>query len=264
MTRRVPADEISADVILRQAANFREAGRTGDQATVLGFLAERGVPQSAYAQAEMQAQYAASTPAVPTINIMLTSQKPWLDAGLNDVCWEQAKEIRLAEAGVGDTSPYGDSLLFLSFDREYLYVAGRIEFATSGHAAVPLAIDRAHDATHGTHDRLELSIDTDRDYATHFTFCVDQTGQTSEACWQMQQWNPQWFAAVDKDSAVWRFELAIPLEELTSRPARPGDLWTMRVRRVCPGVLQQTISESDVDRTGEAETFLVRFIRGRR
>ena len=258
-----PAD-LSPQVLLRQAANLRRDGRTGDQATLLGQLSERRSLESDYAQAEMQAAFAASTPALPVINVPPATESPWLDAGLSDTCWERAKEVRLADTSDSLNSPYGDALIFVSYDEEYLYVSGRLEHTTAAHSDIPLALDRSYDSDHGTHDRIEISLDTDRDYATSFTFRVDQTGRTSESCWEMTSWDPEWFAAVDSDAATWRFELAIPMRELALRPAKPGDLWAVSLRRICPGVLRQTIVEPDQRVTRDDGQFLVRFIRNRR
>jgi photosystem II stability/assembly factor-like uncharacterized protein len=264
ISRTATADNVSPRVILRHAANLRAAGRSGDQATILGQLSASPHQASQYAQAEMQAEFAANAPAIPTINVALAANPPFLDGQLTDACWERATEIRLSSLGDVSTREHADSLVFMSFDSEFLYIFGRVEHAAAGSADVPLAIDRQYDADHGTNDRIEISLDTDRDYSTSFTMRIDQTGLTSESCWEMTSWNPRWYVSSESDAAAWRFEIAIPMEELAQRAARPGDLWVFTVRRICPGVIQQTFTVQKTDQTREDGVFLVRFIRTRR
>jgi hypothetical protein len=76
----------------------------------------------------------------------------------------------------------------------------------------------------------------------------------------LTRWNPQWYVAVDSDETAWRIEAAIPFSELVSRPAKPGDLWTVRMRRILPGVLEHSsLSAESAASTGS--TGIVRFIR---
>lgn len=264
LNRHATTRTVAPRVLLRHAANLRLAGRTGEQSSLLGELSGRGVPESDYSRAEMQAGYAATAPVIPTVNLMLTEDVPWLNATLDDACWVSAEEIRLTDSTMPPTSRHGDSLIMAAWDQEFLYLSGRIEHVDPDSASVPLAIDRAHDAEHGALDRVEFAFDLDRDYATRFTFVIDQTGRTSESCWGLTAWNPKWYVASDSGPTAWRFEVAIPFAELSPRPARPGDLWTATVRRIRPGILQQTLSDKTTPRPRSDGVFLIRFIRARR
>ena len=109
---------------------------------------------------------------------------------------------------------------------------------------------------------MELEIDTDRDYTTSFRLIVDESGRTSDHCWLLDKWNPEWFVAVDSDAAAWRIEAAIPLRELSAQPAKPGDLWSIRLRRIVPGVLKHEL-QSGINTVSTDGTALVRFVRPR-
>lgn len=249
--RRREKAEIHSAIMLRLAANSRRIGKTGEQATLLSEVARRADEWSRPAAAETQSEFAAATPALPVINVQKTDHRPLLDGQFTDQCWEDAGETFLASADDLTAGPSnGNCLVLLSWDDEFLYVAGRVKHTSR--PADPVAINRQHDQVHGIRDRIELEIDTDRDYSTGFVFRIDQTGNTSESCWKLSSWNPQWFVASASDPEVWRFEAAIPLKELLMTRAAAGDLWSIRLRRVAPGYLQESLQMKT--ETGVAHT----------
>ena len=216
----------------------------------------------------------ASSPVLPLFNLPRHSERPFLDGALTDHIWEDAQELPLspffqntAEAGSEEfikqskrnESPVS-SLTMLAWDEEFLYVAARLDRSPQSAGAVQQATHRRHDARHDSLDRLELEIDTDRDFTTSFVLTVDESGRTSDRCWLLDKWNPEWFVAVDSDDAAWRIEAAIPLSELSAQPAKPGDLWSIRLRRIIPGVLQHEL-QSGTNAVSANGTALVRFIR---
>jgi hypothetical protein len=148
----------------------------------------------------------------------------------------------------------------LAWDEEFLYFSARFSRTALRRSSVEQVANRSHDAKHVNRDRLELEIDTDRDFVTAFHLTVDEAGLTSDRCLMLNRWNPKWFVATDSDDDVWRVEAAIPFSELATKPAKPGDLWSVKLRRVIPGVLQQELvgSSATVSTQGTA---LVRFIR---
>jgi hypothetical protein len=95
---------------------------------------------------------------------------------------------------------------------------------------------RPRDADLSQHDRLELLVDLDRDYATYYHLAVDDRGWTADSCWGDNTWNPQWFVATACDERAWTIEAAIPLTELTGTPPSPGVTWAINVQRTVPGV----------------------------
>jgi hypothetical protein len=206
---------------------------------------------------------------VPTLNIARSGQRPLLDGRLSDGIWEDADELALepvsAESAAGASGEALRSLTMLAWDDEFLYVAARLE-RRPGTALLQTAAERHYDEPHGDRDRLELSVDTDRDLLTAFRMTVDETGRTDDACTELTRWNPQWYVAVDSDELAWRVELAIPFAELSSEPVRPGTLWSIRLRRLSPAEPEQLLRPLAAENNDLAEAdlggaILVRFIR---
>lgn len=245
-----PESKISSRLLLCQAAKLRVANRIGDQSTLLAELNSRGGTEAVFAKAESQVSFGAATPPLPVVNLRMAVVRPLLDAKLTDSCWEQADEIFLTSSGGEvDRNPAGASgrtLLMMAWDEEFLFIGGRIPYVENGPPRIPLAIDRDHDAIHGHRDRLEFEIDIDRDYATSFAFAIDQTGRTSERCWTLRDWNPDWYVAVADEVDSWRFEAAIPHKHLSLGTTAAGDLWGVRLQRVAPGSLRQTLARGGI------------------
>ncbi len=265
---------ISPAVLLRHAANLRNQQRSGELNTVLSELGQHPDEYGLFALSEMQVVNLSSSPVLPLINLPRQTERPFLDGVLTDRIWEVAQEIRLTPIVQNTTAHESEestrqsnrnaspvsSLTMLAWDEEFLYLAARLDRAPQRVRAVQPATHRGHDTRHEDLDRLELEIDTDRDFTTSFRLTVDESGRTSDRCWLLDKWNPEWFVAVDSDKDTWRIEAAIPLSELSAQPAKPGDLWSVRLRRVVPGVLLHEMQSGTKPVSGRG-TALVRFIR---
>lgn len=193
----------------------------------------------------------------PVILCKRVASPPVLDGLLSDICWQDADDAALtvaapdgaqpAEAFVGSRqrrqmassasagAPGSGALAMLAYDAEYLYFAATLPRAPGLPAEGVQYAGRTHDAELGGYDRICLLLDVDRDYSTFYQFEVDSRGQTREACWCDQQWNPQWFVANDADSRRWTVEAAIPLKELV--PGAPaGQTWAVGIVRTMPTI----------------------------
>jgi hypothetical protein len=131
----------------------------------------------------------------------------------------------------------------------------------AGERASEPAENRYYDESHAGRDRVEISIDVDRDRSTQFSLSIDESGRTSDRCWLIDRWNPRWFVAVDQDNAAWRLEMAIPLQELHTGGVNAGTLWSIGIRRLLPGIIEQRTQS--VDAEANAGPLLVRFARER-
>lgn len=264
---------MSPMVVLRHAANQRNQNRTGEQNNALAELAERDDEYGVFARSEIQLNTTA-LPGVPIFNLQKRSEPPFLDGRLSDSMWENADELTLRTfqakrrgepSGLQNSNTSPDesetsSLAMVAWDDEFLYIAGRFQRDPQQRGPIQQATHRSYDAKHGSLDRFEVEIDTDRDFVTSFQLTVDESGRTSDRCWMLDRWNPKWFVAVDSDDSTWRVEAAIPFSELAARPAKPGDLWSIKLRRILPGVLQHELvtPATSVSTNGTA---LIRFIR---
>jgi len=263
-------------VRLRIAANYRLQQKSGEQSTTLSELSQRDDQYGLFARCEMQVTHMPAAPVLPLINLPKRSVRPFLDGVLTDSIWEDAEELLLTPFIRDSVDPATgvrpkslsrgadiSSLTMLAWDDEFLYVAARLQRAPEKSRPIELAMHRSYDAKHENRDRLELEIDTDRDFGTAFQLTVDESGETSDRCWMLDKWNPKWFVALDADAATWRIEAAIPLKELSATGAKPGDLWNIRLRRIIPGVLQHEL-QTGTNAVSSDGTGMLRFIRPRR
>ena len=267
--------QVSLDpqVQLRIAANYRLQGKTGERATTLSELSQRDDQYGLFARSEMQLDSMTSAQLLPLINLPKRSERPFLDGALTDSIWEDAQELLLTpfvrealdpatgtrRKLVAQTNRIS-SLTMLAWDDEFLYLAARFQRAPEKSQPIELVLNRSYDSPHENRDRLELEIDTDRDFGTAFQLSVDESGLTSDRCWMLEKWNPKWFVALNADEATWRVEAAIPLSELSANGAKPGDLWNIRLRRIIPGVLQHEL-QTDTNSGPTDGAGMVRFIR---
>ncbi len=264
--RRLSVERATApQILLRHAANLRSRNDESRSNTALSLAGQTSGTYGLLAQTEMQALYGAASTAVPVINLKKAISKPFLDATLIDEMWEDATEIPLTTVTPSGLSVDPGCLIMLAWDEDHVYISGRVDKVSGREYHDDKTQARNHDAAHGIRDRVEFSFDTDRDYTTAFHFAVDESGQTSERCWKSRGWNPEWFVAADSDETSWRFEIAIPQQELVSQPLKSGDLWAMRITRTVPGVLQQSLKdpETETTPTDAVGHGLLRFIRRR-
>lgn len=186
------------------------------------------------AAAELTLARTGGTGEVPVAVSRRAVQPPHLDGRFTDLCWQAAKANNLASSAA--TSLPEGGMVFLAHDDTFLYFAASIPRAPGRPAPAIERAGRTHDAELTGHDRLVISLDLDRDYATYYQFAVDERGQTSERCWNDVSWNPSWFVAAEGDDERWRIEAAIPLEELSPRPPQIGELWAVSIARIVPAV----------------------------
>lgn len=157
-----------------------------------------------------------------------TSARPKLDGQFDDECWRDLVPVVLKP-----TDESHRSTARFAYDDEYLYVAIECAHPESGYR--PTEPRRGRDADVGKHDRVELILDMDRDYATYYRFRVDQRGAAADDCWGDATWNPVWYIATTSTKAGYTIELAIRLMDLTGDPIPPGKAWSMNLVRVAPG-----------------------------
>lgn len=246
---------------LIQAARSRRLEQFGKERTLLAAAAAADDPHRLLAQNEMQASFSAVEPVLQTFNLPESRQRPALDGLLSDLCWQQAAELRLIDDQPGNRVP--DSLIMFSWDEEFLYFAGRLP-QVGNVAPGEEQLDRDHDEADTSIDHIELSLDVDRDYSSTWNFVIDSSGRTSDRCWQLSRWNPDWFIATQRDKTGWRFEAAIPVQELQPQLLTAGDKWSVGIRRVVPGYADQQVSGGEVARELETRYSLIRFIVNRR
>ena len=172
-------------------------------------------------------------PPKPVLPCVPAASKPRLDGRLDDELWKQAKSAQLQSALYDDEN--WPAAVMLAYDAEFLYVAIKCRQAP-GAKYETAAGPRPRDADLSGHDRVEIFLDLDRDFATYWHFSIDHRGWTAEDCWGDNTWNPKWFVAAKTADGCWTAEAAIPLDQLTGRPPQGSDAWAIGIQRIVPGV----------------------------
>ncbi|MFM7057362.1 MAG: hypothetical protein ACKO2P_10620 [Planctomycetota bacterium] len=252
---------------LRRGISLARSQSSGEAASLLTGLAKRRDQPGRWAESEFQQQQGLRSVWLRTVNLEMSVLRPLLDGQLSDEIWQAAGELVL-EPAAGERSAAAEaprSLAMLAWDSEFLYISARLARA-EGRELLQAAAERHYDEPHGERDRLEVCVDTDRDLLTAFRLTIDETGRTDDACWKLTKWNPRWYVATDADEGSWRVECAVPLAELSAEAVRPGTLWSVRLRRLCPGQADQQVPVAEAD-PGQVATVsadgavLVRLIR---
>lgn len=210
-----------------------------------GFLS-RSVDPATRALAEREVWLMLATAETPKalFTCRPTGARPKLDGVLSDECWQNAIDLRLTTSAPADDAlePPSDpesALVMLSYDAEYLYVGLSVPRRPGSPAGNPVA-GRTRDADLSRFDRITLSLDVDRDYATWYEFQVDQRGWTSDRCWDDPKWDPTWYVATDADATHWRIEAAIAWSDLVPNSPGRGSVWGLSLVRTTPLVGMQT------------------------
>jgi hypothetical protein len=159
--------------------------------------------------------------------------KPRLDGKLDDAVWQAAKPVEL-HSTLRDDSAW-PAVAMLAYDLEFLYLAVNCRQAPGGKYETSRE-PRPRDPDLSSHDRIDICLDVDRDWATYYRLTVDHRGWTREVCSSDPTWNPTWFVAAATTENSWIVEAAIPWAELTGQPPGAKDVWAAGVQRTVPGV----------------------------
>jgi hypothetical protein len=159
--------------------------------------------------------------------------RPRLDGHLDEPVWDQAEPAPL-RSPLGDDAEW-PAVAMLAYDEAFLYVAVRCRQAPGATYATAEG-PRPRDPDLRNHDRVEILLDVDRDFATFYRLRIDHRGWVAEDCWGDTTWNPTWFVASTSDPRTWTAEAAVPLAELVGEPPSGRCVWALGLQRVVPGV----------------------------
>ena len=242
-----PDVQMSLVALLRRGSKHSDADRVIDQLLKLN----SSDPWHMVALGETWTRRPQVRSPRPVVICRKTALAPRLDGKLTDACWVGAAEIQLSDQPPqgGDTEFVGtkeqsgkpglqiigsQAMVMVLYDDRFLYVAGSMPRMEGQSKDPPQTAGRTHDSDLSRFDRLSFQFDVDRDYNTFYRFDVDQRGATAESCWDAVGWNPKWYVAPYGDDLCWRFEAAIPWEELVPSPPTSGTFWAAGVTRVIP------------------------------
>lgn len=156
---------------------------------------------------------------------------PRLDGIADDPCWPQ-QAVELGE----------ELQLRLAYDDEFVYAAIRCasdavqpDPAGSSSRPEPEHSRRARDHDLSSVDRLQLSLDLDRDLMTAMRLEFSAQGQTHDSVDGHRAWQPTWYVAPRRDGEHVHFELAILRRDLVELPLHPGQSWFLSLRVLAAG-----------------------------
>ena len=163
------------------------------------------------------------------------SAPPTVDGQLNDACWNEKESLVLA-SGDRSVDPAFATTVKLQCDDKNLYVGAWCE------ASVEML-----------GDRLIVSLDIDRDYATFIEYSTDQVWCATPSGSRAMKVNG--FVVKRQVSPKgWTLEMAIPLATLTSSRAELNkEAWGIDVRRTIPGVGVMTANQDGTTRVAQGE-----------
>ncbi len=157
---------------------------------------------------------------------------PRLDGRLDETFWQQNP----VDSGIGlkpiQTAPgqtvSHDAQVRMACDQSYLYLAIQCR-KRAGFAYQSTDSPRQRDANLTERDRLEIALDTDRDFTTYFLFSIDSAGRVADSCGGNLGWNPNWYVASRQDEHNWYAEVAVELDEITAQPCERH--WCVSISR---------------------------------
>jgi len=179
-------------------------------------------------------------PPKATLECRSTKQRPRLDGVMEEPLWQDAEPADLTSV-LSDDAEWPAQVRVI-YDADFLFLGIRCRKAS---AAVYSTTEqeRPRDADLQAHDRVELLLDVDRDYATYFHLSVDHRGWAGESCMGDPSWNPKWYVAGRSDTTEWTAEAAISWKDLTPGKPGPPSVWAMGIQRVVPHVGFQSWSK---------------------
>ncbi|MEC7501432.1 MAG: YCF48-related protein [Planctomycetota bacterium] len=215
------------------AAAFRQEGKLHEAERVAMLLAQANWlgKYTGCSHSEDNLSTAKSAAAAPTWTAMRVRSKPYLDGKLDDPCWAtEGNGIALLDRTGTTDAP---TQVQVCFDPQFLYFAIRCRKAEGvAYASPPPA--RGRDANLNNHDRVQILLDIDRDYATCYRLTVDSRGCTHDQLWMDATWDPEWYVAQAANETHWTCELAIPLAALSDQKGTTKRQWACGVQRILP------------------------------
>lgn len=224
--RQQPAVEFVIAAARREAGFDREAERFYLEAA----QSSTGDPWSLCALGERWLADPQKEPPKPVIRTYLSASPPHLDGILDDECWQTCEAVPITRS---PESQDPDATVLLTYDNGYLYLAA----VCRGGMVNPSEESRGprpRDPQLANHDRLQIFLDVDRDYATSYCLTIDDRGWCSENCGENVTWNPRWFVASARQKEEWTIEVAIPFSEMVSSVPSPRSVWNIGLQRINP------------------------------
>ncbi|MFK7767863.1 MAG: hypothetical protein AB8B55_11630 [Mariniblastus sp.] len=180
-----------------------------------------------------------------------TNDRPNLDGKLDEAFWKSAiTNGNFVSSEIQSSGQVNKDVAVFAYDDEFLY-AGFICHKIRGQYYNSRKLARPRDADLSRRDRIEFSIDLDRDYRTSSQFVVDHRGWVNESCTGATGWNPDWYVSQTEDELKWTVEFAIPLAAIMPTQIEHGTTWAFQVAR--RGYDQRNMWQKNTNGAGKSE-----------
>ena len=145
-----------------------------------------------------------SAVAADDVICLSTSVRPQLDGKFDDELWRTAFEKKTF------LQMKNSDVVFFARDNQFLYLIARMNKQPD------VRYDhqnkrRTRDANLQNRDRIEITLDCDRDGRTGFRLVLDHRGWVNESFDAISDWDPDWYVSQLEDDNSWTVEAAIPL-----------------------------------------------------
>jgi len=175
---------------------------------------------------------------IAKLTSLAARQRPKLDGKLEDACWKNAirtgnvivSNMDFATQTPQDQVETSQDFTVMAHDDKFLYV-GFVCQKVKGHYYNLRKQARPRDPDLSRRDRVELMIDTNRDYRSSFKFVIDHRGWVNESCSGSRGWDPDWYVAQSEDETTWTVEVAIPLEQIAAEELGDKTTWAFAIKR---------------------------------
>lgn len=178
---------------------------------------------------------------VETLTCQFTYSRPTLDGKLDEPFWQSARQragaLRMQTQVPGSTENIAENarlhqpdVALMAYDDKFLY-AGFTCQKIEGQYYNQRKQSRPRDADLTRRDRIELSLDINRDYRSALRFVVDCRGWVWEDCGGSLGWNPTWYVSQSETNSTWTVEFAIPLDQLIPGQIESDSTWAVQIAR---------------------------------
>ncbi|HRX78790.1 MAG TPA: YCF48-related protein [Pirellulaceae bacterium] len=213
----------------RKQGNLNGANRLYQQ--VAGSQPFNASRQAAHGELWLASQH--GQPPKPVLACPKIVERPFLDGKFDEEFWATTVSAEL-KSQLGDDADW-PATIKLARDDEYLYLGIQCR-KINGVAYTATEAIRGRDPDLSSQDRVELLLDTNRDYTSYIKLVVDHRGWTGESAWGDVRWNPEWFVAAEATDHTWSIEAAVPLADLAHDQINTGDVWGCGMQRIVPAV----------------------------
>ena len=170
-----------------------------------------------------------SAAAADDVVCLSTTTRPQLDGKFDDELWRTAFEKKTF------LQMKNSDVVFFARDTQFLYLIARMNKQPNVRYDYQKK-RRTRDANLQNRDRIEITLDCDRDGRTGFRLMLDHRGWVNESFDAISDWDPDWYVSQLEDDNSWTVEAAIPLaafkfDSAVQQDSAFSEPWSIKLNR---------------------------------